>query len=95
MPKGTSKWTHPKCKVFVLQHCRKLLEHSNKWTLRDQEAPLPRKGAPITLDHEEEKDDEPAPEVGKNKLRYIRYKEAREERFEEEGRCRKVEGGDR
>jgi hypothetical protein len=47
------------------------------------------------LDHDEEKDDEPAPKVGKKKLRYIRYKEAREERFEEEGRCRKVEGGDR
>jgi hypothetical protein len=28
-----------KGKMFTLQHCYKLLEHSNKWKIRDQEAP--------------------------------------------------------
>jgi hypothetical protein len=46
-----------KKKPFTLFHCWKLLEHSEKWKLRDQEAPPSRKGATISLD--EDDDDEP------------------------------------
>jgi hypothetical protein len=45
-----------KGKMFVLQHCYKLLEHSEKWKIRDREAP-PARGALFDLDYEEEEDD--------------------------------------
>jgi hypothetical protein len=38
-----------KNKPFTLHHCWKVLEHSEKWQLRDQEVP-PKKGTFITLD---------------------------------------------
>lgn len=50
-----------KRKSFVLHHCYKILEHSNKWRLRDQEAP-PKKGAFTQMD-----DDESDKEGGRNK----------------------------
>jgi hypothetical protein len=37
-------------RLFTLQHCWKLLEHVNKWKLRDQEAPT-NKGAMPLLDN--------------------------------------------
>jgi hypothetical protein len=45
-----------KGKMFVLQHCYKLLEHSKKWKIRDREAPLAR-GALVDLDDEEAEDE--------------------------------------
>jgi hypothetical protein len=45
-----------KGKMFMLQHCYKLLEHSEEWKIRDREAP-PARGALIELDDEEEKDE--------------------------------------
>jgi hypothetical protein len=45
-----------KGKMFVLQHCYKLLEHSEKWKIRDREAPLAR-GALVDLDDDEEEDE--------------------------------------
>jgi hypothetical protein len=38
-----------KNKPFILDHCWKLLENSEKLKLRDQEAPPPRNGDPISL----------------------------------------------
>jgi hypothetical protein len=38
-----------KGKPFTLQHCCKLLEHVDKWKLRDQETP-PKKGTLLQLD---------------------------------------------
>jgi hypothetical protein len=59
-----------KGKAFVLQHCWKLVEYSDKWKLMDREAPLPRKETPISLDDNENKDDnEPTPKGGRNKDR--------------------------
>jgi hypothetical protein len=43
-----------KNKPFVLHHCCRLLETSEKWKLREQETPPPRKEALINLDNEEE-----------------------------------------
>jgi hypothetical protein len=45
-----------KGKMFTLQHCYNLLEHSKKWKIRDREAPLAR-GALVELDDEEEEDE--------------------------------------
>jgi hypothetical protein len=45
-----------KGKMFTLQHCYKLLEHSEKWKIRDREAP-PARGALVELDDEEEDDE--------------------------------------
>jgi hypothetical protein len=45
-----------KPKPFVLQHCWKLLEHSEKLRLRDQETP-PKKGVFITLDDSDDSDE--------------------------------------
>jgi hypothetical protein len=45
-----------KGKMFTLQHCYKLLEHSEKWKVRDREAP-PARGALIELGDEEEEDE--------------------------------------
>jgi hypothetical protein len=45
-----------KDKMFTLQHCYKLLEHSEKWKIRDREAP-PARGALVELDDEEEDDE--------------------------------------
>jgi hypothetical protein len=45
-----------KGKMFILQHCYKLLEHSEKWKIRDREAP-PERGALVELDDEEEEDE--------------------------------------
>jgi hypothetical protein len=45
-----------KGKMFTLQHCYKLLEHSEKWKIRDREAPLARR-ALVELDDEEEDDE--------------------------------------
>jgi hypothetical protein len=45
-----------KGKMLVLQHCYKLLEHSEKWKIRDREAP-PARGALVELDDEEEEDE--------------------------------------
>jgi hypothetical protein len=42
-----------KDKMFTLQHCYKLLEHSEKWKIRDREAP-PARGTIVELDDEEE-----------------------------------------
>lgn len=44
-----------KSKPFVFQHCWKLLEHSEKWRLRDQETP-PKKGAFVELDYNDDRD---------------------------------------
>jgi hypothetical protein len=41
-----------KGKEFLLQHCYKLLEHSDKWNMRDQEAP-PTRGEFVELDDDE------------------------------------------
>jgi hypothetical protein len=54
-----------KGKMFTLQHCYKLLEHSEKWKIRDREAP-PIRGALVELDDEEEEDELSA---NKNKKR--------------------------
>jgi hypothetical protein len=43
----------PTGKMFTLQHCYKLLEHSEKWKIRDREAP-PARGELVELDDEEE-----------------------------------------
>jgi hypothetical protein len=48
---------------FTLHHCWKILEHNQKWKLRDQEAPPPRTGAPIPFDD----DSDHAPTGGRNK----------------------------
>jgi hypothetical protein len=45
-----------KGKMFALQHCYKLLEHSEKWKIRDREAP-PVRGVLVDLDDEEEEDE--------------------------------------
>jgi hypothetical protein len=45
-----------KGKMFTLQYCYKLLEHSEKWKIRDREAP-PARGALVELDDEEEDDE--------------------------------------
>jgi hypothetical protein len=45
-----------KGKMFVLQHCYKLLEHSEKWKIRDWEVP-PARGALVKLNDEEEEDE--------------------------------------
>jgi hypothetical protein len=45
-----------KGKMFTLQHFYKLLEHSEKWKIRDREAP-PARGALVELDDEEENDE--------------------------------------
>jgi hypothetical protein len=45
-------------KPFSLQHCWTLLEDSEKWRLRDQEAPPPKIGSAINLDEEDEEDDD-------------------------------------
>jgi hypothetical protein len=45
-----------KGKMFVLQHSYKLLEHSEKWKIKDREAP-PARGALVELDDEEEEDE--------------------------------------
>jgi hypothetical protein len=45
-----------KSKMFTLQHCYKLLEHSEKWKIRDREAP-PARGALVELDDEDEDDE--------------------------------------
>jgi hypothetical protein len=45
-----------KGKMFTLQHSYKLLEHSEKWKIRDREAP-PARGALVELDDEEEEDE--------------------------------------
>jgi hypothetical protein len=64
-----------KCEKMVLQYCWKFLEHSEKWMLRNEEDPLSRKGATITLYGEEEEeeegedDDEPALQGVINKVR--------------------------
>ena len=42
-----------KGKPFALHHCWALLEHSEKWKLRDKEAP-PAKGAMAQLDDDED-----------------------------------------
>jgi hypothetical protein len=42
--------------MFVLQHFYKLLEHSEKWKIRDREAPLAR-GELVELDDDEEEDE--------------------------------------
>jgi hypothetical protein len=47
------------------QHCYKLLEHSEKWKIRDREAP-PARGALVELDDDEEEDEL---EAKKNKKR--------------------------
>jgi hypothetical protein len=51
--------TASKGKPFVFQHCWKLLEHSEKWNLRDKEAPPPNKGRSnsLSIDFEEDEDD--------------------------------------
>jgi hypothetical protein len=43
--------------VFVLQNCWKFLAHSEMWNLRDQEAPLPKKGTQVNLDDVDGHDD--------------------------------------
>jgi hypothetical protein len=48
----------------VLQHCWKLLEHSEKWRLRDQETP-PKKGAFVTLDDSDDSDETKGRNKGK------------------------------
>jgi hypothetical protein len=45
-----------KGKMFTLQHCYKLIEHTEKWKIRDREAP-PARGALVELDDEEEEDE--------------------------------------
>jgi hypothetical protein len=45
-----------KNKPFMLHYYWKVLEQSDKWKLRDEEAP-PKKGACITLDDWEDSDD--------------------------------------
>jgi hypothetical protein len=45
-----------KGKIFMLQHCYKLLEHSEKWKIRDREA-SPARGTLIELDDEEKEDE--------------------------------------
>jgi hypothetical protein len=52
---------------MVLQYCWKFLKHSEKWMLRNEEAPLSRKVATITLYGED--DDEPALQGVINKVR--------------------------
>jgi hypothetical protein len=52
--------TASKGRSFTLQHCWKLLEHTEKWKLRDQEAP-PKKGALLLLVDESDE------EGGRNK----------------------------
>jgi hypothetical protein len=42
-----------KGKPFLLHHCFELLEHSEKWKLREQEAPSVR-GAFVQLDNDED-----------------------------------------
>jgi hypothetical protein len=52
--------------VFTSHHCWKILEHSEKWKLRDQKAPPPpRTGATISLDD----DSDDASTGGRNKGR--------------------------
>jgi hypothetical protein len=53
-----------KSKMFVRQHCYKLFEHSEKWKIRDREAP-PERGALVELDDDEEKDELEAKENNK------------------------------
>jgi hypothetical protein len=60
--------------------------------LRDQEATPPRKEAPVTLDEDEKNDDAPK---GRKKQREAGWKKRIEDRIEEEGQARKVEGEDR
>lgn len=48
----------------MLQHCWKLLQGSEKWRFRDQEAP-PKKGAPVNLEDDDDSDD--GPRGGRNK----------------------------
>ncbi|KAM0895252.1 hypothetical protein ACQ4PT_023970 [Festuca glaucescens] len=52
-------------RFFTLHHCWKILENSENWKLRDQEAPPSRNGAPIALDD----DSDDAPGGGRNKGR--------------------------
>jgi hypothetical protein len=40
-----------KGKMSILQHCFKLLEHSENWKIRDREAP-PARGALVDLEDE-------------------------------------------
>ena len=44
-----------KGKPFILFHCWNLLEHSEKWQLRDQEAP-PKKDALNSMDNDDDSD---------------------------------------
>ena len=53
-----------KGKPYVLQYCWNLLEKSDKWRLRGQEAP-PNKGALVNLEDDYDSDD--APKGGRNK----------------------------
>jgi hypothetical protein len=63
-----------KGKMFVLQHFYKLLEHSEKWKIRDQEAP-PARGALVELDDDEKEDEL---EAKKNKKRPNDYKKEKD-----------------
>ena len=49
-----------KCRPFMLHHCWKILEFSEKWRLRDHEAP-PKKGSLINME------DDVEDEGGRNK----------------------------
>ena len=53
-----------KCWPFMLQHCWKILEFSEKWRLRDQEGP-PKRGSLSKMEDDEDSDD--APKGGRNK----------------------------
>ena len=53
-----------KCKPLMLQHVWKILENSEKWSLRDQEGP-PKKNALSKMEDDEDSDD--APKGGRNK----------------------------
>ena len=52
-----------KCRPFMLQHCWKILEHSEKWRLRDEEG-APKRGA---LNMEDGEDSDDPPRRGRNK----------------------------
>ena len=73
-------------KPFLLQQCWKVLQHSEKWRLRDQEAPS-KKSALVPLDDDEDSD---APKGGGNKA--IPDERKMEKDNEEESRGRKLEG---
>jgi hypothetical protein len=62
----TRLWPQARINIFDHTIVGKLLEHSERWKLWDQDAPPPRKDTPISLD---DYDNDDAPRGGRNKWR--------------------------